>query len=94
MKVDASETGIDTVQGTPTNALVLSEHVRMAIKDYFSRLGGCDVTELHALVLSEVERPLIQTVLEHCGYNQTRSAQMLGMSRSTLRKKIAQYGLE
>lgn len=94
MKVDVRETGIETAQGKPVNSLILSEHVRMAIKDYFARLDGCEVSELHSLVLNEVERPLIQTVLEHCGFNQTRSAQMLGMSRSTLRKKIAQYGLE
>lgn len=94
MKVDLSKSGIEAAQGKPINSLVLSEHVRVVLKDYFSRLDGCEVSELHAMVLSEVERPLIQTVLEHCGYNQSRSAQMLGLSRSTLRKKITQYGLE
>lgn len=94
MKVDATESGVDIAQEKPVNSLVLSEHVRMAIRDYFARLDGCEISDLHALVLTEVERPLIQTVLEHCGFNQSRSAQMLGLSRSTLRKKIAQYGLE
>ncbi len=94
MKVDMSESGSDASQGKPIQSLVLSEHVRMVMKDYFARLDGCEVSELHAMVLSEVERPLIETVLEYCGYNQSKSAQMLGLSRSTLRKKIAQYGLE
>jgi Fis family transcriptional regulator len=48
---------------------------------------------LYALVLSEVEQPLIRTVLEYCGHNQTQAAQILGLSRSTLRKKMTQYGI-
>ncbi|MGI9210912.1 MAG: helix-turn-helix domain-containing protein, partial [Methylococcaceae bacterium] len=45
------------------------------------------------MVMSEVEKPLIEAVLEQCGQNQCRTAEMLGLSRSTLRKKIAQYGI-
>lgn len=74
--------------------LLLSEHVRLSVKEYFSRLEGHSVNELYTMVLSEVERPLIETVLEQCGYNQSKAAQMLGLSRSTLRKKMCQYGLE
>jgi Fis family transcriptional regulator len=73
---------------------VLSEQVRLAVRDYLSRLDGCAVNNLYAMVLEEVERPLLLTVLEHCGYNQSRAAQMLGVSRSTLRKKMLQHGLE
>ncbi|MBS1214709.1 MAG: DNA-binding protein Fis [Proteobacteria bacterium] len=94
MNVDVFESGTDAAQGNTIKSLVLSEHVRLVMKDYFSRLDGHQVSELHAMVISEVERPLIQTVLEHCGYNQSKAAQMLGLSRSTLRKKITQYGLE
>jgi Fis family transcriptional regulator len=46
------------------------------------------------MVIAEVERPLIQAVLEQYGYNQCKTAQALGLSRSTLRKKINLYGLE
>lgn len=82
------------VEKTEPQGLLLSEHVRLAMLDYFSRLGDHSVTDLYALVLSEVERPLIQTVLEHCEYNQSHAARALGLSRSTLRKKITQYGLD
>jgi Fis family transcriptional regulator len=72
----------------------LSECVRNALRFYLRRLGDHEAADLHHLVISEVERPMIETVLEHTQGNQTRAASMLGMSRSTLRKKIAHYGIE
>jgi Fis family transcriptional regulator len=42
---------------------------------------------LHALVLTEVEKPLFEATFQYAGYNQTKTAQILGISRSTLRKK-------
>ncbi|MDD2767437.1 MAG: helix-turn-helix domain-containing protein [Methylococcus sp.] len=77
--------------GTP---VVLSEQVRMALVNYLSQLDGISVTDMYTLVMGEVERPLIRTVLEHCCHNQTRAAQVLGLSRSTLRKKMQQHGIE
>jgi Fis family transcriptional regulator len=74
--------------------LVLSEQVRIALMNYLSQLDGVAVTDMYAMVMSEVERPLIETVLQHCRYNQSRAAQLLGMSRSTLRKKMLQHGIE
>jgi Fis family transcriptional regulator, factor for inversion stimulation protein len=71
----------------------LRECVRGALRRYLEQMGGHSVTGIQQMVLSEVEPPMLQTVLEHCGGNQTRAADMLGMSRSTLRKKLAQYGL-
>jgi Fis family transcriptional regulator len=95
MKIPSTESLHDTgATATTSQRLLLSEHVRSALKDYFSRIDGHTVSALHEMVIAEVERPLIQTVLEQYGYNQSRTAQALGLSRSTLRKKIAQYGLE
>ena len=74
---------------SPEQPMLLCEHVRLVVKDYLSRLGTDEVSNLHAMVINEVERPLIQAVLEQCGHNQSKAAQMLGLSRSTLRKKIA-----
>ena len=71
----------------------LSECVRNALRFYLHRLGGYEVDDLHEMVIREVERPMIETVLEHTQGNQTRTAAMLGMSRSTLRKKMAHYGI-
>lgn len=71
----------------------LRECVRIALERYLQQMDGHRVKDMYNMVLSEVEPPMLQTVLEYCGGNQTRTAEMLGMSRSTLRKKLAQYGL-
>jgi len=80
--------------GAQTGALPLSGHVRIAVERYFSQLNGHSACGLYGMVIGEVEKPLIQTVLDHCGHNQTKAAGILGMSRSTLRKKMQHYGLE
>ena len=71
----------------------LRECVREALDEYFSHLNGHAPIGLYDLVLQEVEQPLLETVMNHTGSNQTRAAAVLGISRSTLRKKLAQYGL-
>ena len=71
----------------------LRECVREALTNYFKHLGDHDVNGLYEMVMTEVEQPLLATVMEHTGGNQTRAAAVLGISRSTLRKKLAQYDL-
>jgi Fis family transcriptional regulator, factor for inversion stimulation protein len=79
--------------GAQSMALPLSAHVRIAVERYFSQLNGHPACGLHCMVIGEVEKPLIQTVLDHSGHNQTKAARILGMSRSTLRNKMERYGL-
>ena len=76
----------------------LKDLVRSAVERYFDDLGdatfpGAPVTGLYEFVLEQVEEPLLQTVMERYGGNQTRVAEVLGMSRGTLRKKLIRYGL-
>jgi len=61
--------------------------------DYFDHLDGQPVTGLYELVISEVERPLLETVLKVTGNNQSRCAKLLGLNRGTLRKKLKKHGL-
>jgi Fis family transcriptional regulator len=72
----------------------LGDHVRAAVRQYLERIDGFDAGSLHALVMAEAEKALIGTILEVAGHNQTRAARILGLSRGTLRKKMALYGLE
>jgi Fis family transcriptional regulator len=67
--------------------------VRNALDRYLEQMGGHGAAGIYELVLAEVEPPMLQTILRHCGGNQTRAAEMLGLSRSTLRKKLALYGI-
>lgn len=84
-------------QGLPVASKIqgetLSDCVRSALRYYLDHLGGHEVDDLHRMVIGEVERPMIETVLEHTQGNLTRTAAMLGMSRNTLRKKMTQYGI-
>jgi Fis family transcriptional regulator, factor for inversion stimulation protein len=72
----------------------LCKHVAEVIDAYFENLDGHKVSDLYRLVISEVERPLLQRVLHHAGGNQTRAAEILGINRTTLRKKLRQHGID
>ena len=71
----------------------LSQCVRDAMEEYFDTLGDQETTGLYQMVMREVERPLLACVLERTGGNQSVAAQILGVSRGTLRKKLREHGL-
>ena len=71
----------------------LSYYVDASLRRYFRDLNGHQPCELYRLILAEVEKPLFQHVLAHCGGNNSRAAELLGINRATLRKKIQQYDL-
>jgi Fis family transcriptional regulator len=79
------------VQGTRAP---LRECVREALDAYLDSLGDHDAKDLYRLVMHEVEAPMLEAVLAHTRGNQSRAAQMLGINRGTLRKKLRLYGLE
>jgi len=72
----------------------LRECVRDALDNYFNYLDGHQTADLYHLVLSEVEQPLFERVMKYTEGNQTRAAALLGISRSTLRKKLTFYQLD
>jgi two-component system nitrogen regulation response regulator GlnG len=49
---------------------------------------------LYDLVIGLVEKPLLRAVLRETGGNQVRAAQILGINRNTLRKKLTEHGIE
>ncbi|WP_108444621.1 DNA-binding transcriptional regulator Fis [Halomonas denitrificans] len=83
----------DTARPAPQDDRPLREAVEASLARYFDHLDGSSVTDLYAMVMAEVEAPLLASVLEHTQGNQTRAAEMLGLNRGTLRKKLKQYGL-
>ena len=76
-----------------TSELSLRQAVTLALTDYFRSLEGEPPRDLFALVSHEVEGPLLEMTLELAGGNQSKAAQMLGISRGTFRTKLARHGL-
>ena len=71
----------------------LRANTATAIDRYLTNLDGQLTTDLYALVLAEVEPPLLEAVMEYNRNNQSKAAAMLGINRATLRKKLKQYNL-
>ena len=67
--------------------------VTSAIELYLGDMNGHDVNDLYHVVLSEVEPAILDVVMKHVEGNQTEAAEILGVSRGTMRKKLKLYGL-
>ncbi len=65
-----------------------------AVSGYLQQIEEEQVCHLYRLVLSEMEQPLLETVMRHVNGNQSQASQLLGISRSTLRKKLSTYQIE
>ena len=76
------------------NETDLERSVRRAIDGYFRDLDGEKPHGVYDMVMSCVERPLIQAVLTRVDGNQTHAADMLGINRNTLRKKMKTHGIK
>jgi len=73
--------------------LVLSHCIQASLKNYFEDLDGHEPGNLYDLVLNEIEKPLLEVVMQQTGNNITKAAEVLGLNRGTLRKKIQKYGI-
>lgn len=91
----ASDESLKQHLTTPADqqAQTLRDNVEKALRNYFAHLDGQPVTDVYDMVLSEVEAPLLETVMEYTRGNQTKASILLGLNRGTLRKKLKQYGL-
>jgi Fis family transcriptional regulator len=72
----------------------LAKCVKRSMERYFKDLNGHKAADLYEMVLKEVERPLLEVVMKHAGSNQCRAAELLGINRNTLRKKLKLYKLD
>jgi Fis family transcriptional regulator len=71
----------------------LRSHAEQALDNYFTSLNGHAPGHLYDLVMREVEEPLFRAVLDYADGNQSRAADILGINRGTLRKKLKTYGI-
>ncbi len=89
---DSRDTDI-TTNSAPAEISQLSNAVKHSIRRYLYELDGTQPNNMYDLVLRQIEQPLFEAVLEHTKGNQSRAAEMLGLNRGTLRKKLRSYNL-
>lgn len=76
------------------NTNPLEQSVRDSLERYFADLGDSQPRDILAMVINYVERPVLQIALEKTNGNQSKAAEMLGITRSTLRKKLLAHHLQ
>ena len=69
----------------------LCDCVRDTVERYFEDLNGEHTSGVYRMVISEIEKPLLEVVMNHTASNQSRAAEILGINRNTLRSKLKQY---
>ena len=71
----------------------IQEVVKKSLEKYFRDLGEQEPSNVYEMVVFTVEKPILEVVMERAGGNQSQAADMLGINRNTLRKKLQQHGL-
>jgi Fis family transcriptional regulator len=71
----------------------LGECARLSLQKYFEDLGQEVPSSLYAMVIAEVEGPMLEVVMKHAKNNQSQASEILGLNRGTLRKKLKEYDL-
>jgi len=78
----------------PDHPIPLRQNVSHAIRRYLEDMGNSQPGSLYRTLLAEVEPPLLEEVLRYTQGNQSRTAKILGMTRNTLRSKLALYRID
>jgi Fis family transcriptional regulator, factor for inversion stimulation protein len=71
----------------------LGDCVRATLERYFRDLDGEKPTGIYQMVLAQVERPMLEVVMHQANGNQTQAAELLGINRNTLRRKLQDHQL-
>ena len=71
----------------------IEECVRTSLEGYLRDLRGTEPDGMYNMVLTVVEKPLLEIVMHHADHNQSKAAQWLGLNRNTLRKKLVEHKL-
>ena len=71
----------------------IEECIRSSLEGYFKDLDGEEPHSVYDLIIGFVEKPLLDTVMQHADGNQSRAAEWLGINRNTLRRKLIEHKL-
>ena len=72
----------------------LASCVKTSLDQYFKQLNGTKPNDIYSMVINEIERPLLEIVMQQTRNNRCKAAEILGINRNTLRKKLKQHGLD
>jgi Fis family transcriptional regulator len=72
----------------------LANSVERALNEYFKDLDGQPPHAVYDMVLGCIEKPMLQLVMKRAAGNQSKAAEILGLNRNTLRKKLQQHKLD
>jgi len=75
------------------DSITLKQAVKDTLRNYFTNIGSEQPVDFYSILLEEIERPLLEVLINYTHYNQVKMATVLGISRGTLRKKLKQYGM-
>jgi Fis family transcriptional regulator len=76
------------------NKCELASSVKLSLDQYFKDLDGETPHAVYDMVLSCIEKPLLEYVMQHAAGNQSKAAEILDINRNTLRKKLQQYNIQ
>ena len=71
----------------------IQEVVKKSLEKYFKDLGEQEPSNVYEMVILTVEKPVLEVVMARAEGNQSQAADMLGINRNTLRKKLQQHGM-
>lgn len=71
----------------------IQDVVRKSLEKYFRDLGELEPSNVYEMVIFTVEKPILEAVMDRAEGNQSHAAEMLGINRNTLRKKLQQHDL-
>jgi Fis family transcriptional regulator len=72
---------------------IIDECIRDSLNAYFQDMDGVEPHGMYDMLLSAVEKPLLDVVMHRADQNQSRAAEWLGLNRNTLRKKLIEHKL-
>lgn len=76
-----------------THANEIAQCVERALDQYFRDLDGEKPCAVYEMVIRNVERPMLEFILRQANGNQTAAAEILGINRNTLRRKLTEHDL-
>jgi DNA-binding NtrC family response regulator len=91
---DVDEVLPKVAERVPLEDMAFEDMVKAKLAGFLRRMDGYEVHDLYEKVVQRVERPLLELVLQYTGGNQVKAAEILGLNRNTLRKKLAELSLE